>query len=421
MPTPNLHKNRRPPPSHCPTPLPTLLLHIRRATFASPPPLTIMASIITASADDSGFESRRKGAKNRSRLTNRDAGYKDNLLSSGATVAERLARSPPTKANWIQSPAGSPDFHKWESCRTMPLVSGSSRGSPVSHAPSFQRHSFFTHSLTFFKPADRRLSFFEHRYHASELGATSHLAYQGGLRRPCCYGTRSPYWIFVTLDLEPVLREGERGGESCGWLMARDELLRVIEGEFRGSNMVIVWNHNMAASFRLDKRGGWLVAPMHDTCPPKEDNPTTYLLCDMKHRVLNTATLLHYKSMGGNPLGESTTRAELAGDAFCCFCCVARWTRLPARQHAQPCCLAQLPGIKGKFGEQPVCCSVQEHSQRDTSKIQSNESVEAKLWSHPDRSIVREKLYQDRHEPSNSNEAAHHLAQKEHLGDTRAT
>ncbi|KAJ8877237.1 hypothetical protein PR048_021691 [Dryococelus australis] len=48
----------------------------------------------------------------------------------GAMVAERLARSPPTKANRAQSPAGSPDFRKWESCRTMPLVGGFSRGSP---------------------------------------------------------------------------------------------------------------------------------------------------------------------------------------------------------------------------------------------------------------------------------------------------
>ncbi|KAJ8865684.1 hypothetical protein PR048_033204 [Dryococelus australis] len=48
-----------------------------------------------------------------------------------ATVAERLACSPPTKANRVQSPAGSPDFREWESCRTMPLVGGFSRGSPV--------------------------------------------------------------------------------------------------------------------------------------------------------------------------------------------------------------------------------------------------------------------------------------------------
>ncbi|KAJ8874116.1 hypothetical protein PR048_024957 [Dryococelus australis] len=55
------------------------------------------------------------------------------LLSAyGATVAERLARSPPTKANRVQSPDGSPDFRKSESCRTMPLVGGFSRGSPVS-------------------------------------------------------------------------------------------------------------------------------------------------------------------------------------------------------------------------------------------------------------------------------------------------
>ncbi|KAJ8893947.1 hypothetical protein PR048_006548 [Dryococelus australis] len=65
-------------------------------------------------------------------------------LSDGATVAERLPRSPPTKANRAQSPAGSPDFRKWESCRTIPLVSGFSRRCPVSHAPSFRRRSIFT-------------------------------------------------------------------------------------------------------------------------------------------------------------------------------------------------------------------------------------------------------------------------------------
>ncbi|KAJ8878510.1 hypothetical protein PR048_019088 [Dryococelus australis] len=44
---------------------------------------------------------------------------------TGAGVAERLTWSPPTKANWVQSPAGSlPDFCKWESCWTMPLVDG---------------------------------------------------------------------------------------------------------------------------------------------------------------------------------------------------------------------------------------------------------------------------------------------------------
>ncbi|KAJ8891468.1 hypothetical protein PR048_003996 [Dryococelus australis] len=37
----------------------------------------------------------------------------------GATVAERLARSPPTKAIRVQCPAGSPDIRKWELCRTI--------------------------------------------------------------------------------------------------------------------------------------------------------------------------------------------------------------------------------------------------------------------------------------------------------------
>ncbi|KAJ8880638.1 hypothetical protein PR048_017108 [Dryococelus australis] len=58
-----------------------------------------------------------------------------------AVVAQRLARSPPIRANRAQSPAGSQDFRKCESCRTIPLVGGSSLGSPVSPAPSFRRRS----------------------------------------------------------------------------------------------------------------------------------------------------------------------------------------------------------------------------------------------------------------------------------------
>ncbi|KAJ8867938.1 hypothetical protein PR048_031747 [Dryococelus australis] len=50
----------------------------------------------------------------------------------------RLDCSPPTKANRVQSPAGShPDFRKRESCRTMPLVDELSRGSPVPPALAF--------------------------------------------------------------------------------------------------------------------------------------------------------------------------------------------------------------------------------------------------------------------------------------------
>ncbi|KAJ8880056.1 hypothetical protein PR048_020679 [Dryococelus australis] len=41
-------------------------------------------------------------------------------------------------------PAGSPDLRVWESCRTMPLVIGFSRESPVSPAPSFRHCSLLT-------------------------------------------------------------------------------------------------------------------------------------------------------------------------------------------------------------------------------------------------------------------------------------
>ncbi|KAJ8890829.1 hypothetical protein PR048_010338 [Dryococelus australis] len=44
----------------------------------------------------------------------------------------------------VQSPAGSPDFRIWESCRTMTLVSGFSRRSPTSPALSFRRRSILT-------------------------------------------------------------------------------------------------------------------------------------------------------------------------------------------------------------------------------------------------------------------------------------
>ncbi|KAJ8891883.1 hypothetical protein PR048_004438 [Dryococelus australis] len=60
-------------------------------------------------------------------------------------MAERLACSPPTKANRVLSPAGShPNLRVRESWRTMPLVGGISRGSPVFPTPSFRRGSILT-------------------------------------------------------------------------------------------------------------------------------------------------------------------------------------------------------------------------------------------------------------------------------------
>ncbi|KAJ8880348.1 hypothetical protein PR048_016815 [Dryococelus australis] len=54
------------------------------------------------------------------------------LEEEGQRWPERLDRAPPTKANRVQSPTGSPEFRMWESCQTMALVGGFSRGSPVS-------------------------------------------------------------------------------------------------------------------------------------------------------------------------------------------------------------------------------------------------------------------------------------------------
>ncbi|KAJ8894497.1 hypothetical protein PR048_007151 [Dryococelus australis] len=102
--------------------------------------------------------------------------------SQGAAVAERLACSPPTKAIRVRHPAGSlPDPRVWESCRTMPLVGESSRGYPISPAPSLRRcfaltsttfvgsqyldvksrPNLFTHSLVAPKPTHQRTWVFE--------------------------------------------------------------------------------------------------------------------------------------------------------------------------------------------------------------------------------------------------------------------
>ncbi|KAJ8869364.1 hypothetical protein PR048_030939 [Dryococelus australis] len=72
--------------------------------------------------------------------------YSSNMFNDfGAAVSERLACSTPTKANRIQSPAGSlPEFRMWKSCRTMPLVGGFSRGSPVFPELAFRPCSILT-------------------------------------------------------------------------------------------------------------------------------------------------------------------------------------------------------------------------------------------------------------------------------------
>ncbi|KAJ8881396.1 hypothetical protein PR048_017877 [Dryococelus australis] len=58
---------------------------------------------------------------------------------------QRSDYSPPIQANRVRFPAESfPDFRRRESCLTMPLVGGFSRGTPVSVSLAFQRYSILT-------------------------------------------------------------------------------------------------------------------------------------------------------------------------------------------------------------------------------------------------------------------------------------
>ncbi|KAJ8870111.1 hypothetical protein PR048_029123 [Dryococelus australis] len=73
------------------------------------------------------------------------AANQHNLRQSGegqagrrVTVAEQLACSATHQSHQGESPAGLPDFCRWESCGTMPLFGGFSRRSPISHALSFR-------------------------------------------------------------------------------------------------------------------------------------------------------------------------------------------------------------------------------------------------------------------------------------------
>ncbi|KAJ8897878.1 hypothetical protein PR048_003235 [Dryococelus australis] len=89
-------------------------------------------------------------------------------LSKTLIGSQDHARSSATKTNRVQSPAGSSDLRMWESCRTMPLAGGFSRGSPVSPALSFLR-CFILTSVTFIDSEDlavnSRQNLFTHSHH----------------------------------------------------------------------------------------------------------------------------------------------------------------------------------------------------------------------------------------------------------------
>ncbi|KAJ8872578.1 hypothetical protein PR048_026184 [Dryococelus australis] len=111
-----------------------------------------------------------------------------NLDPRGTMVAERLACSPPTKANRVQSPAGQPDFRMWESCWTMTLVGG-----------------FFLWDLPFsFRP------FIPAPLH-------THLDHPHRLSRPRRYTKETTQRIRVqqmVIEVSMEQRENERAGET---------------------------------------------------------------------------------------------------------------------------------------------------------------------------------------------------------------
>ncbi|KAJ8875447.1 hypothetical protein PR048_023342 [Dryococelus australis] len=138
-------------------------------------------------AADGEFVLRKQQFSTRGRGLSAGAADPINTYTYGDTVAERLARSPPTKVNRAQSPVGSPDFRKWESCRTISLVGTFSLGSPVSPTLSFQRHSIFT-SITLIGSQDpavkSRQNLFTHShkrgmlFRKSETGKDSAIEYR---------------------------------------------------------------------------------------------------------------------------------------------------------------------------------------------------------------------------------------------------
>ncbi|KAJ8873857.1 hypothetical protein PR048_024693 [Dryococelus australis] len=116
----------------------------------------------------------------------RSDGCINSYTHSGATVAERLARSPPTKAIRV-----TPDFRLWESCRAMPLVGGFFSGSP---ALSFRRCSIPT-SITLIGSQDldvkSRPYLFTHSY---TLSFATRLSCQSFPRRPDDLATAGLVW-----------------------------------------------------------------------------------------------------------------------------------------------------------------------------------------------------------------------------------
>ncbi|KAJ8868395.1 hypothetical protein PR048_029911 [Dryococelus australis] len=134
----------------------------------------------------------------------------------GTTVAERLACSPTTKTIRVQFPAGPPALSMWESCRTMPLASGFSRGSPVSPASSFPRRPMLT-SITLIGSQDQDPGWELSSFHSFRLLNTK--ASEGGryFMREGGYGMRRS--IIAVVDNTRYVLRGHGPMYCCAvWL-----------------------------------------------------------------------------------------------------------------------------------------------------------------------------------------------------------
>ncbi|KAJ8868440.1 hypothetical protein PR048_029956 [Dryococelus australis] len=102
-------------------------------------------------------------------IDSQDLDAKSGPNSSVHCPPDIVDRGPPTKANRVQSPAGSPDFRKWESYRTMSF-GGFSKGSPVSPTLSFRRCSIPQSHSSALKTSLLRSTQISSRSHKQPMG-----------------------------------------------------------------------------------------------------------------------------------------------------------------------------------------------------------------------------------------------------------
>ncbi|KAJ8883305.1 hypothetical protein PR048_015148 [Dryococelus australis] len=144
------------------------------------------------------------------------------------TFRGRLACSPPTKANRVQFPADSPsDVRMWASCRTITLVGGISRSSPIYPALSFRR-SFVLTSITLISSHDLAVTCY-HTYFTPSAGTPLNSSGSAKARR-----TMAPL----------ANRFGDRGILIRTVVTNTKELLRVNFAEALTSDQEIPGHHN---------------------------------------------------------------------------------------------------------------------------------------------------------------------------------